>query len=370
MPFMGFADVAPAVAVWTAAISTVRLTRALHGGRCVAVAIAGGLIATDLAVIAGSRHAADALGPQAARRSLVLLALLPGGRWTYAFHAGGTAAFGTSAASGPAFHASAILPANAAATAGPMLLCTTALPARPWLDRRGRGLAAASPACSTARLYLPARWIAGRPPGRARQRRWPAVVRATRPGRGHHPHRLLDNSAVRPFLAQLAGRAGQLYNVVPWWSGDDDRRGTRPVTVGTRCSICLARPGVEFLLWAAAVLVDAHRGGRRGHGGAAAARPACSPTSPSTSRRPACYQPVRLRPRYALFTTAICWLVLPPTKPPTLPLQVAWSLATVGTVAGPAVLIRRDRAGLVALKMLSSYLLDLKYGQSACSWPA
>jgi alpha-1,2-mannosyltransferase len=65
-------------------------------------------------------------------------------------------------------------------------------------------------------------------------------------------------------------------------------------------------------------------------------------------------------------------LLRPLTPLPTLPLQVAWSLATVATVAGLAVLVARSaglaqRAGLLALVLMLSAPVssDLKYGQAS-----
>ncbi|MBU2669418.1 hypothetical protein KOI35_38490 [Actinoplanes bogorensis] len=115
MPFMGAADIAPAVLTWAAGMLLVRkCARSLRG------AIGGGLVTLGLATIAGSVHAAAVLGvPAWSAPAWFPLALLPGG----------TVSFGPrfSSVGGPAFHASDILLANAAVMAGPLLLCTAFL---------------------------------------------------------------------------------------------------------------------------------------------------------------------------------------------------------------------------------------------------
>lgn len=93
MPFMGFADIAPAVLTWV--VLTTLVVRHLRSW----ASVAGGLIAVDLAIVAGSWHAADVLGRD------------PGTAFTWfpaAFRPG----------------ADDLLLANAAAMAGPMLLCS------------------------------------------------------------------------------------------------------------------------------------------------------------------------------------------------------------------------------------------------------
>ncbi|XVV09441.1 hypothetical protein ACQP2X_31920 [Actinoplanes sp. CA-131856] len=129
MPFMGVRDVAPAVAVWTVGTAAVvrlvqRLTAAGRRGRAVWLAAGGGLITLDMAVAAGSLHAAASVGVGAWSAPLWFpLALLPGGTVSFGSHfADGAAAFGSLQASGPAFHGSDILLANAAVMAGPLLL--------------------------------------------------------------------------------------------------------------------------------------------------------------------------------------------------------------------------------------------------------
>ncbi|MFF5076905.1 hypothetical protein ACFY36_07625 [Actinoplanes sp. NPDC000266] len=129
MPFMGVRDVAPSVAVWTVGTAVVvrlvqRLAAAGQRGRAVWLAAGGGLITLDMAVAAGSLHAAASVGVSAwSTPAWFPLALLPGGTVSFGPHfADGAAAFGSLQAYGPAFHASEILLANAAVMAGPLLL--------------------------------------------------------------------------------------------------------------------------------------------------------------------------------------------------------------------------------------------------------
>ncbi|WP_127507327.1 hypothetical protein [Actinoplanes solisilvae] len=127
MPFMGAADLAPAVLTWVAGLALVlRLAR-----RRWAV-VAGGLATLELATIAGSAHAAAALGvPAWTAPAWFPLSLLPGGTVSFGPHfPDGAAVFGGLSASGPAFHASEILLANAAVMTGPLLLCTAFVLAR------------------------------------------------------------------------------------------------------------------------------------------------------------------------------------------------------------------------------------------------
>ncbi|HEU4349426.1 MAG TPA: hypothetical protein VFR35_16745 [Actinoplanes sp.] len=205
MPFMGFLDVAPAVATWTVLmLVTARLAGAARGARRVAIAACGGLLTMDLATIAGSVHAAGVLGlgPGSAP-AWFPLALLPGGTAGFGpFFADGTAAFGTLRASGPAFHASDILLANAAAMAGPMLLC--AVFALALAVRRQAGAAEArTVASTTGRIVVGAGAALG---GLAIAE----ILRRSAPAVDTILHRLLDNSAVFGFgfLAHPAGRAG------------------------------------------------------------------------------------------------------------------------------------------------------------------
>jgi hypothetical protein len=134
MPFMGVADIGPAVVTWTAltavvARQTARLARAGHRRRAALLAAGGGLLALDVATIAGSLHAADTLGiATGTAPAWFPLALLPGGVTAFGPHfPDGAATFGSLQAVGPAFHASDILLANAAVMAGPLLLCTVAV---------------------------------------------------------------------------------------------------------------------------------------------------------------------------------------------------------------------------------------------------
>ncbi|XVU22247.1 hypothetical protein ACQPZJ_33935 [Actinoplanes sp. CA-054009] len=129
MPFMGVRDVAPVIVVWMAGMAVVvRLARRLAAAgrrrRAVWMAAGGGLITLDMAVAAGSLHAAATLGVSAWSAPLWFpLALLPGGTVSFGPHfADGAAAFGSLQAYGPAFHASDILLANAAVVAGPLVL--------------------------------------------------------------------------------------------------------------------------------------------------------------------------------------------------------------------------------------------------------
>ncbi|MCA2216794.1 hypothetical protein [Jidongwangia harbinensis] len=134
MPFMGVLDIGPAVVTWTALTAVLaryiaHLTATGRRRRAAVLAAGGGLAVPDLATIAGSLHAADALGVAATSAPTWFpLALLPGGITDFGrYFADGTAAFGSLQAVGPAFHASDILLANAAVMAGPLLLCTTAV---------------------------------------------------------------------------------------------------------------------------------------------------------------------------------------------------------------------------------------------------
>ncbi|MFC7277570.1 hypothetical protein ACFQS1_26550 [Paractinoplanes rhizophilus] len=111
MPYMGWADILPAVAVWTmGTLISARLRRL--------PAIAGTLITLELATIAGSLHAAIRLGIDLRSAAAWFpLSLAPGGAVTF----------------GPAFpgyQASELLLGNASAMAGPMLLCSIFVLAR------------------------------------------------------------------------------------------------------------------------------------------------------------------------------------------------------------------------------------------------
>ncbi|MFI5895440.1 hypothetical protein ACIA5D_35620 [Actinoplanes sp. NPDC051513] len=111
MPYMGWADILPAVAVWTAGtLLSARLRRPL--------AMAGTLITLELATVAGSLHAATSLGVDLRSAAAWFpLSLAPGG----------TVTFGPEL---PGYHASEMLLGNASAMAGPMLLCSIFVLAR------------------------------------------------------------------------------------------------------------------------------------------------------------------------------------------------------------------------------------------------
>ena len=131
MPFMGAADIAPAILVWTVGTAVARR----RGGA------AAGMVTLGLATAAGSWHAAAVLQvPAWTAPAWLPLSLLPGGLVSFGpGFADGAAAFGPLRASGPAFHASDILLANAAVTAGPMLLCTAFLLASTFRGRSAAG---------------------------------------------------------------------------------------------------------------------------------------------------------------------------------------------------------------------------------------
>ncbi|MFI7541448.1 hypothetical protein [Actinoplanes sp. NPDC049599] len=142
MPFMGWIDVGPAVLAWTILMAltvrvSTRLRAAGRNGLAGVTAVAGGLIALDVAAAAGSLHAAAVLGVSAASAPAWFpLALLPGGVADFgAYFADGTATFGSLQQSGPAFHASDVLLGNASAMIGPLALCAVAVAAG--LLRRG-----------------------------------------------------------------------------------------------------------------------------------------------------------------------------------------------------------------------------------------
>jgi hypothetical protein len=123
MPFMGWADIVPAVAVWTL-LTAGAAALAARGRRLLGVVT--GLAALEAAAIAGSLHAAHLLGlGLGSAPSWLPLALLPGGTAHFgAYHADGAVAFGGLRGSGPAYYTSEILLGNASAMIGPMLLCS------------------------------------------------------------------------------------------------------------------------------------------------------------------------------------------------------------------------------------------------------
>ncbi|MEU8235158.1 hypothetical protein AB0C12_36675 [Actinoplanes sp. NPDC048967] len=142
MPFMGWIDIGPAVLAWTVlTAATVRVSTSLRvTGRTTlagVAAVAGAVLALDVAAAAGSLHAAAVLGVNAASApSWFPLALLPGGIADFgAYFADGTATFGHLQQTGPAFHASAVLLGNASAMIGPLTMCSVAVVAG--LVRRG-----------------------------------------------------------------------------------------------------------------------------------------------------------------------------------------------------------------------------------------
>ena len=170
MPFMGWRDVGPAVAAWTA-MTAVTVRFASHR----LVAVAGILIAVDVAVAAGSLHAAGSLGVPASSAPLWLpLALLPGGA---------------------AGSASPALIGNAAAMAGPLTLCSAYVLAGLLRTRAPRPLRlAGTPAGVTAALLTVAA---------------AEVLRHSGPTGATTAHRLAENSAVFGFgfLSHPAGLA-------------------------------------------------------------------------------------------------------------------------------------------------------------------
>ena len=124
MPFMGWADILPAVAAWT--LLTAGAAALAAGGRRILGMLAA-LVALEAAAIAGSLHAAHVLGlGLGSAPAWFPLALLPGGTVRFgAYHADGAVALGSLRGSGPAYYASEILLGNASAMIGPMLLCST-----------------------------------------------------------------------------------------------------------------------------------------------------------------------------------------------------------------------------------------------------
>ena len=208
MPFMGWIDIGPAVLAWTIlTAATVRLSTHLRAtGRTALAAIAavaGAVLALDIAAAAGSLHAAAVLGVSPASAPLWFpLALLPGGIADFgAYFPDGTAAFGSLQQAGPAFHASDVLLGNASAMIGPLALCSIAVVAG--LVRRGwPRLPAAVPARDAAgkvALGVVA-GLGGLAIGEVLRRSGGAAELTL--------HRLVDNSAVFGFgfLAHPAGR--------------------------------------------------------------------------------------------------------------------------------------------------------------------
>jgi hypothetical protein len=217
MPFLGFADVAPAVAAWTVAMLLVVRAGghpAVRGRawRRPVVAVAGGLVALDLAVVAGSLRAAAALGvgPGSAP-AWFPLSLLPGGVVGFGpFHADGSGSFGPLTASGPAFHASDILLANAAAMAGPMLLCTVFLIALALRHAAPEAIGSNEDSHAAVRAGASqSRRVAAGVLGALGGLAVGEVLRGSAPAADTLLHRLVENSAVFGFgfLAHPAGQA-------------------------------------------------------------------------------------------------------------------------------------------------------------------
>ena len=208
MPFMGWIDIGPAVLVWTIlTAATVRVSTRLRAtgrtGLAAVAAVAGAVLALDLAAAAGSLHAAAVLGVNAASAPLWFpLALLPGGIADFgAYFADGTAAFGSLQQAGPAFHASDVLLGNASAMIGPLTLCSVAVVAG--LLRRGsphrRAAVPSQDAAGKVALGVVA-GLGGLAVGEVLRRSGGAAELTL--------HRLVDNSAVFGFgfLAHPAGR--------------------------------------------------------------------------------------------------------------------------------------------------------------------
>ncbi|WP_203774197.1 hypothetical protein, partial [Actinoplanes nipponensis] len=151
MPFMGWIDIGPAVLTWTVlTAATVRVSTRLrtagHDRLAGLAAVAGAVLALDLAAAAGSLHAAAVLGMSpVSAPAWFPLALLPGGFAGFgAYFPDGAAAFGGLQQSGPAFHASNVLLGNASAMIGPLALCSVAVVAG-LLRRRPARFPAARP---------------------------------------------------------------------------------------------------------------------------------------------------------------------------------------------------------------------------------
>jgi hypothetical protein len=195
MPFMGWRDVVPGVAVWT--VSTAAAVALARRRRVLGVIAA--VLALEGATVAGSLHAGHVLKAGFATAAAWFpLALLPGGVTTFGpYFPDGRAAFGALHGSGPAFHASDILLGNASAMAGPMLLCSVfvlavALRRAPFdAAVRRHDLRIPMGVAATAGVLVVAEWV----------RRSDGDVGSTL-------HRLVDNSAVFGFgfLADTPGR--------------------------------------------------------------------------------------------------------------------------------------------------------------------
>ena len=196
MPFLGAADIVPAVATWTLGTAiTVRAARR-RPGHARPRAFAGGLTTLVLATAAGSWHAAAVLGvPAWTAPAWFPLALLPGGVLRFGPGVPPGAAFGPLRTYEFA-HASDILLANAAVTAGPMLLCTALLLAGATVRRVPHGgrryAGAADRRCATGDARI-REALAGVVAALAA-----LAVAPLLPG-GTTPSRMLDNATVFGF---------------------------------------------------------------------------------------------------------------------------------------------------------------------------
>ncbi|MEU4427890.1 hypothetical protein AB0F81_45325 [Actinoplanes sp. NPDC024001] len=213
MPFMGWRDVTPAVAAWTALtlLTTWATSRLRASGRtrpAALTAIIGGLLSVQSAAVAGSLHAAATLGiPVTSAPAWFPLSMLPGGTGGFGPHVSPSPP-----STAPAVYASDILLANTAALTGPLLLCTAYLTAT---------LLTTGSTRSQAHLRRPAIRFAGR----IRHAVDPTIVAAAGTAGAilllteHLPRaataadlalpRIIDNSSVFGFgfLAHPAGRA-------------------------------------------------------------------------------------------------------------------------------------------------------------------
>jgi hypothetical protein len=197
MPFMGWVDLVPAVAVWTLLTAA---GAALAARRRRILGVLTAVIALEAAAAAGSWHAAHVLHIGfGSAPAWFPLALLPGGTIRFgAYVADGTASYGGLHASGPAFSASEILLGNASAILGPMLLCSVFV-----MTRALRGTPRPRPPRPSRDLGVPlgVSVAVGCLVAAELMRRSSATVEATLP-------RVLDNSTVFGFgfLAHTPGR--------------------------------------------------------------------------------------------------------------------------------------------------------------------
>lgn len=165
MPFMGWIDIAPAVAAWITLTSlsvtvAARCAAAGHHRRARWTRVSGAVIALDAAAVCGSAHAASVLGVGFGSAPAWLpLALLPGGTTRFGrFYPHGAPSFGGLSLSGHAFHGSDILLGNVSTMVSPLLLCSAfavAYSARSTAARRSaaRGLARDRAVAGTAARF-------------------------------------------------------------------------------------------------------------------------------------------------------------------------------------------------------------------------